>query len=1688
MSTPAGISRVSALLDFLEGFHRLARPPVRDIAEYADFVLRESQLPVVPGVGLTPGGVAWLSCRLVEHEPFPVVPEELAPWITRQTLSPVTRPSVPLTDDSGDKDLEAALKVDEWGDTTWTPWAGRWRVVDQARRFYKELYGLRARLERDRDGVELVWGFGQLRWDSSKGAVDHPLITVGVEVSLDEDGQLHVIPTGPTEIESACLADISLADRQGYLALRQAGAADETDPWNNDGRQQLLKHLLRFVDHDGVFSEGSAEHGLQASVVDEWVLYVRRRPTDYVGFLEAQRELYRTGTQPALPFLSLVVDEPSALHGPAALTNGEATLEPTSRSTLLYLPKSANEEQFRILRLAQDRTGVTAQGPPGTGKSHTIANLICHFVAQGQRVLVSAEKEQALSVLAEKLPPAVRELTVAVLGSDQTARTRLEHAIHAIQHRVSTYDPNEVESEIRRNEAMLEEVDAAIAEAANQLRAARVSETTRLRGGYEAGIDPSPSVVADWLRSNETNLGIIPDAIARDVVPPLDANAWVEFGELISYLRPDDIAACALRRPPTSILASGATLAPDFDELLELRNLLADTEEDVVDWARIDATSADQLADCAHRLEAAAEWHVAIAGTWLEQVALEAGSPLTQQEWRQFVDGLRAERESAVTERRVTLAFQINVPRHPSPETVAGLREARDRFTDGRGVSKLLQRGAAKAIEACTIEGRNPVTAEEVDLCLAAISRQQHQRRLWTLWTNGTTRVGGPQLRADRDPEDAVGEYLDDLERALAWAPETWPGLADDLRAAGLLVPEKAPADELRRLEATLKKLAIRARERQLSQDFEVLHEELRIGMNESDASPLWQGLQDALSKRAWVRWDELAAEAHRLAGIEERVARHAELRESLGRVAPRFTASVASPQVSYPEYEVFARAWQWRQLEGWLATITSGPPAAEVQRRLEELAGRRLHVMEELVAAKAWQGLARSFDDRKRGSLNKYLTAINRFGKTGGKYRARWLREIREALEESTGAVPVWIMTAGRVLTSFRPEQVPPFDVLIVDEASQIGLLGLPMLSLAAKAIVVGDDQQTSPENVGLDRQSVFDLIDDHLIEVKGARMRFDADNSLYDVARQQFPEVVVLQEHFRCLPEIIGFSNARYYDNRMVPLRDDPPAADWRSVGTVFVPDGFRGGKDTNEPEALATVDLVEELCANESYDGMTFGVVNLLGRSQARRIQDLLFDRLGPEVLEERAIRCGEPADFQGDERDVIVISTVADKPEGGRVGAMNDRKAERRVNVAASRAKNQMWIVHSLDPGDFPAGDPRAELIRHCQNPAALESVYEGLEQRCESQFERDVLRRILQRGYRRVRTQHKVGGFRIDIVIEGSESRLAVECDGDAWHGADQWDADRIRQQKLERAGWTFERIRASAFYRKPELVLGSLWTRLDELDIRTGDLIGRLNAAVASRRVARTMAQRLTDPPIEAPTGTTGIEPAEERDESLPVSGVRKDLLPPPPEFKAFAVPEDRPRTVRAGNKGSPELSVERFLTTTGKPSERPAPYVSWEAHPASAVLDSPGVTTVPELLEIVSAEGPLHALRLYQLHAKAAGSQRVGREMRHAYNQLIHRAVRVGKLREIQDALPGQINKTLYGPEQPAVIVRALGPRQLHEVPQSEIVELIRLLGLDGAEPNATKRAVLDSLGLFRMTQKTNAYLDECLQYTWSP
>jgi very-short-patch-repair endonuclease len=175
------------------------------------------------------------------------------------------------------------------------------------------------------------------------------------------------------------------------------------------------------------------------------------------------------------------------------------------------------------------------------------------------------------------------------------------------------------------------------------------------------------------------------------------------------------------------------------------------------------------------------------------------------------------------------------------------------------------------------------------------------------------------------------------------------------------------------------------------------------------------------------------------------------------------------------------------------------------------------------------------------------------------------------------------------------------------------------------------------------------------------------------------------------------------------------------------------------------------------------------------------------------------------------------SMVDSPRGEPLPRRDRIEFQQRYNVAASRARNQMWLIYSLNhEADLKPGDLRRRLIEHAIDPSRIAREVAEASSRTESLFEKEVCDRLIRRGYR-VHPQWEVGRYRIDLVVEGSGVRLAVECDGDRYHPIEKLPEDMARQTILERLGWRFLRIRGSVFFRDPEAEMERVFSKLMEL-------------------------------------------------------------------------------------------------------------------------------------------------------------------------------------------------------------------------------------------------------------------------------
>ncbi|MEA3429470.1 MAG: AAA domain-containing protein, partial [Thermodesulfobacteriota bacterium] len=525
-------------------------------------------------------------------------------------------------------------------------------------------------------------------------------------------------------------------------------------------------------------------------------------------------------------------------------------------------------------------------------------------------------------------------------------------------------------------------------------------------------------------------------------------------------------------------------------------------------------------------------------------------------------------------------------------------------------------------------------------------------------------------------------------------------------------------------------------------------------------------------------------------------------------------------------------KAWHWAQARYWIEDYIRQEDAPALAQRAKQIEDEINIAIAKLASFHAWSYCFSRLIEEHRRHMEAWQQSMRRLGKGTGKHAPRHRREAQQHLNKCREAVPAWVMPLHRVWDTIEPAP-GMFDLIIVDEASQCGVEALPLFYLGKKVLIVGDDKQISPDAVGLPRDAVHRLMEEFLHDFQ-FKSSFDVESSLFDHGKLRYgTRRITLREHFRCMPEIIRFSNDLCYsDTPLIPLRQYGPDR-LPPIEHIFVDIGYREGSNNrviNKPEAEAVVAKICELCESKQYSGKTIGVVVLQGEAQGVLIEKQLLELLGAEEMEKRRLVCGNPYSFQGDERDIMILSMVAAGNE--RIGPFTKAADERRFNVAASRARDQMILFHSVSSDDLSTSCLRRRLLEFFQNTTPQEIAgieRDELERRAsqdnrgvvdppapfDSWFEVDVALVLLRKHFV-VLPQYEVAGKRIDLVIEGGQARLAVECDGDRWHGVDRFEADMQRQRQLERCGWEFFRVSEAAFYSNEEDALITLWRMLEE--------------------------------------------------------------------------------------------------------------------------------------------------------------------------------------------------------------------------------------------------------------------------------
>ena len=1425
------------------------------------------------------GSGSWLTIRRPSREDPPNVPAEIWPWVDQEqwedsSLAVPELLSCILSSDPGvsqNSDVVQYLYLEEypeikaaWEDyvqNQWLPWAQKDRADALVQEVYNEFFRLQRTQVMMGEQFEFLLAVGCLHWAATSGSnIKRHLITLPVSIEFDANlAEISVVTAAGMDRAQLEMDMLGTEDRpaQEFVGQLEERCQHLGDSLFAQETRDLLKELVHGLHSEGVF------YDIMAGVSEN----PPNKPT--VSFSPAI--IVRRRTQKSLVsacdrILSQISDDPDIM--PTALRKivgelgvddlcSEADLETDTgeKNNEAFFPFPFNDEQKRTLERLQQESGVLVQGPPGTGKSQTIANLICHLLASGQKILVTSQKAPALRVLKgflEKNVPEAADLCIAALGEGLQERQELKRSVEAIANRNSRRDPVKQQQEITSLRDRLENVRREKEDSFASLCALRAKEHSRHKlrfGGYEGVL----AEIAEQIRKEEESFKWFTDSFPHEVsliigqapdlpVSPADAE------RLLTLLRELD---------EQSVIRCSYPLV-SLEQLPEIHEFQKMVEEESLAWRELqDRENSLKPSDCklsevgelGDQQDLLQEMDDFIAKlqelyneseTWTEGAVRDL-SKGKNEGWRELHD-LSVSLLDDIRSLPVDVCdLEIQgIPGRKMRSVKRDARELKQHIVRGGklGFWKLRPQAVKNGlyiIREITVEGRQCRDPEMIQRLIDWLNLQESLHKLEEQWL---PIVGSYNYLPLNQRIRAYEQCTVHLARILELAGVKGASLK---RRMQKVLPEIQfhwhDLNSVQSLRDIISVLAARKRLKMASESLEKLESNLLAQFEQSDTAPVNQRILRAVRERSVEAFRRARSELGSLwecrKKVQEKDRLIREIQESLPRLVQDMLSSFDDP-VWKDRLQLLPEAWNWVCADRWLAEITAPESENVLENRLRLLRKEERLILSSLASELAWEHCLSGLTEEDMQSLVAWRKAVERLGKGTGKHAEKKRGIAKERLAECRSVVPAWVMPFYKVLDTVSIEP-GVFDVVIVDEASQSGLDGIILSYLAKKMVIVGDDQQIRPDNVGIDHDEVFRLQDEYLQEIPKSDI-FGPDESLFSIAEVKFGNAVRLREHFRSMPEIISFSNQLCYQDQ--PLHSLRQFGNDRLSPTLhaeYVESGFQKEDGTNPEEISRIVDAIELCCNDPVYAGKTIGVISLLSSSQQdREIGRQLQKRLPPRTIEAHNIFWGDAYDFQGDERDVIFLSMVTAQKDGKRLGVLSGEQPKRRFNVAASRARDQLFLFHSIRENELSEACLRRRLISHMNaqgerctgfsreitDLAGLQAQVRQTDRKSckppnpfDTWMEVDVCLKIAEHGFK-VLPKYEVNGYLIDLVVAGGNQRIAVVCDGDRQLGPEKLKEEMHLQSQLERCGWNFVRIKAGIFYRDAEKGLEQLWSLL----------------------------------------------------------------------------------------------------------------------------------------------------------------------------------------------------------------------------------------------------------------------------------
>ena len=1315
-------------------------------------------------------------------------------------------------------------------------WVEKQLAIEEVRNFFDTLYIKYLELNKETETLELVIGNGIVRIKEQN--IYYPVLLKKIKIDFNAKDNILILSDPHTNesfspnLYTNFLNEIGDIHLENVFELEKEVKEKNLHPLNRKETADFFKKFIHSLTNRGFFIEDGDIEDLKEYgdifIEDNPLIFIRKKETGIVKAIENITEkIENSGEVPAHLY---------ELVGVASEEENENTEKDFREEEILFV-KDANTEQVNIAKQIEKNNAVVVQGPPGTGKTHTIANLLGHFLAQGKNVLVTSQTKKALRVLKEKIPKSIQGLCISILDDDNSD---MRKSVETISEKLGNFTSEKLKKEVEELEKIRIKECNDLENITDQMCGIRYRESKSIDFNGETFFIKD---IAKYLRENPKIAGKIPGKISELVPCPITND---EFSFLKTKYRQQ------VSESEEKEIVSGLNNISDyldvseFEELVndkkrtwkELEKLLNDNSfnidsnilyvngKEIIDLKKFKENYDVRQTIPKELTEDMEKWKVdaAISG------GTDNGNKIN---WQNFIEDIKELHEYLNNLRPKLFKKRIDFSGIALSDAVKMIQELKNAFNNpglmfGLNVKKAKNRIGSRI----TLNEETVKDVAECNLLLEYFNLLIQEKELKESWKELIENNGG--ISSDSlggSFIDYAFESVKEIEYFLNWNFKEKAKLLKNIENLGinrncLFKETNISMEEIKDIlnsakniekvmEIGSKALILSEKEEKYS-----LYTEKIKNITKKD-SILDEKIKNAVVNEEIKEYSKNLKQLEILSAKQEYYKKREDILERINKTAFKWYEELKNGKIE--EIEDICEVWKWKQLSQELEKLEK-EPYEDLEKKAFEKRENIKKATLELVEKKSWYHVL-NFIEKKENlmvsqALRGWEQTIQKIGKGTGKNASLYRKQAKEKMNICQKAVPAWIMPMNKVIDTLNPAE-NKFDVIIIDEASQSDISSLVLLYMAKKVIIVGDDKQVSPLDIGVSVEKVNSLREKY---IKGKIINDDLyglNSSLYSVAATTY-RPLMLKEHFRCVPEIIGYSNKTSYDLKIKPLRESGSSDLKPAVINYKVP-GMRDEKrKINELEAKTVVSLIKACIEMKEYADSSFGVISLLGDEQSDLIQKMIVEKIDVTDIEKHDILCGNSSHFQGDERDVIFLTMVDSNSGEVPLRVMTDgteSARKKRYNVAASRAKNQMWVVNSLDvDNDLKTGDIRKEFLEYVSSPKEM-LLTEEMEKNSESVFEEKIAKYLISEGYH-IEQQWEAGLYKIDMVALFQDKKVAIECDGEKWHSTEeQIREDMERQNVLERCGWEFIRIRGSRYFKNPEFTMKALIEELNRKGI-----------------------------------------------------------------------------------------------------------------------------------------------------------------------------------------------------------------------------------------------------------------------------